>query len=150
MDMFVYLLYIKEAYVYIFRVTINDVQDDPCLILFGLWYLGVLHIWNKLHHCGKHVITLEDVVYYVTTTLMVLGVQNDVQIGELHLKWCTNCARVCSVNMFINMQYIQWGQFKNFLFLMMIIHFLKNSDFICKLNVCANETSICILILYFW
>lgn len=56
---------------------------------------------------------------------------------------------VCSVNMFINMQYIQWGQFRNFLFLMVIIHLLKNSDFICKLNMCTNETSICILILYF-
>jgi hypothetical protein len=74
-------------------------------------------------------------------------------------KWCTDwwitfkvvhqlC--VCSVNMFINMQYIRWGQFRNFLFLILIIHLPKNSDFICKLNVCANETSICILILYFW
>jgi len=32
---------------------------------------------------------------------------------------------------------------------MVIIHLLKNSDFICKLNVFTNETSICILILYF-
>ena len=65
--------------------------------MFRLWYLGMLHIGNKLHHCGKHVITLEDDVYYVTTMLMVLGVKkNDVQIGELHLKWYTNC--VCVFN----------------------------------------------------
>jgi hypothetical protein len=116
--------------------------------MFGLWYLGVLHIWNKLQHCGKHVITLENVVYYVTTMLMVLGVKNDVQIGEFTFK-VVHQRCVCSVNMFINMQYIQWGQFRNFLFLMVIIHLLKNSVFICKLNVCANKINICILILYF-
>lgn len=42
---------------------------------------------------------------------------------------------VCSLNMFNNMQYIQWGQFRNFLFRVVIIHLLKNSDFICKLLV---------------
>jgi len=63
-------------------------------------------------------------------------------------KWCTDwwitfkvvhqlC--VCSMNMFINMQYIQWGQFRNFLFLMVIIHLLKNSDFIWKLCVLMRQ-----------
>ena len=43
-DMFVYLLYIKEAYVNIFRVTINDVQDDPCMILglvYDIWVCSI-------------------------------------------------------------------------------------------------------------
>jgi len=44
--MFVYLLYIKEDYVNIFRVTIDDVQDDPCLILCLVYDIWVCSIYE--------------------------------------------------------------------------------------------------------
>jgi len=78
--------------------------------------LGVLHLGNKLHHCGKHVITIED-VYYVTTMLMVLGVKNDVQIGELHLKWCTNCVCVQWTCLLICSTFSEGRQLEIFCFL---------------------------------
>jgi hypothetical protein len=117
---------------------------------FGLWYLGLFRIWNKLDPCGKHAITLEAVAYYVTTVLMVLGVTSDVQIGELYIKRCTNCMWVQWTCLLFNMQYIQWGQFRTFLFPMVIMHLLKNSDFICKLIIHAVQRRICVLIAYFW